>query len=356
MSYLRVEHVEKSFGENRVLKDISFSLPKGSFLSLLGPSGCGKTTMLKIIVGLESPDKGRVFLGGRELTPKPTEQRNIGMMFQNYALFPNMTVARNIAYGLKIRKRSQAEIDEKVDWALKLVKLEGRDNDRVTLMSGGQQQRVALARALVIQPDMLLLDEPLSALDRKIRVEMQYEIRSIQRQVGITTVFVTHDQEEALTMSDAVILMNDGRIEQWDDPWTMYNQPASVFASGFIGKANILDGRLVEKNGLLTVEGPGWSFPVNERDGFKPGDAVTVAIRGEHFHIDREPGPGAVPFKIKDTVFTGSVRKINGFMGADEVQLVALNSSEAAVYAPGQELTVSTRPQYVHYYARVETR
>ena len=354
MSYLRVEHVEKSFGDNKVLKDISFSLPKGGFLSLLGPSGCGKTTMLKIIVGLESPDKGHVFLGDRELTPMPTERRNIGMMFQNYALFPNMTVARNIAYGLKIRQRSQAEIDEKVNWALKMVKLEGRGNDRVTLMSGGQQQRVALARALVIQPDILLLDEPLSALDRKIRVEMQYEIRSIQQQVGITTVFVTHDQEEALTMSDTIILMNDGNIEQWDDPWTMYNQPASVFASGFIGKANILNGKLVDQNGTLKVEGSGWSFPVNERDNFKPGDAVTVAVRGEHFHIDRESGPDTVTFKIKDTVFTGNVYKLNGFMGPDEVHLVVLNSSEAG-YAPGQELAVSTRPQYVHYYARVET-
>ena len=353
MSYLRVEHVGKSFGDNKVLKDISFSLPKGSFLSLLGPSGCGKTTMLKIIVGLESPDNGHVFLGDRELTRMPTERRNIGMMFQNYALFPNMTVARNIAYGLKIRQRSQVEIDEKVNWALKMVKLEGRENDRVTLMSGGQQQRVALARALVIQPDILLLDEPLSALDRKIRVEMQYEIRSIQQQVGITTVFVTHDQEEALTMSDTIILMNDGRIEQWDDPWTMYNQPASVFASGFIGKANILNGRLVDKNGVLKVEGSGWSFPANERDNFKPGDAVTVAVRGEHFYIDREPGPDSVTFKVKDTVFTGNVCKLNGFMGPDEVQLVVLNSSEAG-YSPGQELAVSTRPQYVHYYARVE--
>jgi len=352
MSYLRVEHVEKSFGDNKVLKDISFSLPKGSFLSLLGPSGCGKTTMLKIIVGLESPDNGHVFLGDRELTNLATEKRNIGMMFQNYALFPNMTVARNIAYGLKIRKRSQEEIDEKVSWALKMVKLEGRDNDRVTLMSGGQQQRVALARALVIQPDILLLDEPLSALDRKIRVEMQYEIRSIQQQVGITTVFVTHDQEEALTMSDTIILMNDGRIEQWDDPWTMYNRPASVFASGFIGKANILNGRLVEKGGVLMVEGAGWSFPVEARDNFNPGDEVTAAIRGEHFHIHPEPNSNTVPFKIKDTVFTGNVYKLNGFIGSDEVQLVVLNSSEAG-YAPGRELAVSAHPRYIHYYARV---
>ena len=351
MSYLRVEHVEKSFGEQKVLKDISFSLPKGSFLSLLGPSGCGKTTMLKIIVGLESPDRGQVFLGDRELTNMPTEQRNIGMMFQNYALFPNMTVAKNIAYGLKIRKRSQQEIDEKVDWALKMVKLQGRGDDRVTLMSGGQQQRVALARALVIQPDILLLDEPLSALDRKIRLEMQYEIRSIQQEVGITTVFVTHDQEEALTMSDTIILMNDGHIEQWDDPWTMYNRPASVFASGFIGKANLLDGRLTEKDGGLALAGTGWSFPVEPREGFGPGDEVTAAIRGEHFSILPQPEAETAEFVVKDTVFTGNVYKLNGFIGQDEVQLVVLNSSEAA-YAPGQRLNVRVKPLHIHYYAR----
>ena len=349
MSYLKVEHIKKSFGSNQVLVDLSFSLEKGAFLSLLGPSGCGKTTMLKIIAGLEAPDSGTVTLDGKDITNLNTEKRNVGMMFQNYALFPNMTVAKNIAYGLKIRKKSKEEMDEKVNWALKMVKLDGRGNDKVTQMSGGQQQRVALARALVIEPDILLLDEPLSALDRKIRMEMQYEIRNIQKQIGITTVFVTHDQEEALTMSDDIILMNGGKIEQFADPWNMYNKPASIFSSDFIGKANVLSGVLREKDGSRYIEGKSWQFPVNEKAGIKPGSAVQAAMRGEHFVICEKAGDGTVPFRLKDTVFTGSVCKLNGYIGEEEVQLVVLNTNMAD-YRSGQILHLTIKPDFIHYF------
>ena len=324
MPSLVVKSLTKSFGESRVLSDVSFEVKDGEFLSLLGPSGCGKTTILRIINGLESPDSGSVIVGGRDITRLPAEKRNIGMVFQNYALFPTMTVARNIGYGLKIRRKPGGEIEERVRRALQLVDLETMGNRKVTKLSGGQQQRVALARALVIEPDILLLDEPLSALDRKMRMEMQYEIRSIQQKVGITTVFVTHDQEEALTMSDKIILMNRGAIEQEADPWTLYNYPASIFASDFLGKANILDARLLREDGGWSLEGRGWRFPVNHRGG-EPGDAVKVAVRGEHFAIGTEPSQGFCGFLIEKKVFTGSICKLVGRLGEDQVELASIN-------------------------------
>ena len=244
MADLSVKGLKKSFGDHEVLKGVSFDVKSGDFLSLLGPSGCGKTTILRIICGLEIADEGEVLVDGVDVTKVRPEKRNIGLVFQNYALFPSMNVAKNVGYGLKMHKVPQPEIDERVNEALELVKLGGYNSRRVTQLSGGEQQRVALARALVTKPSILLLDEPLSALDRKVRAEMQYEIRNLQRKIGTTTVFVTHDQEEALTMSDQIILLHDGQIEQQGDPFTIYSQPASVFASDFLGKANLLSGTL----------------------------------------------------------------------------------------------------------------
>ena len=249
MAELQVKDLRKSFGEKEVLKGISFEVESGKFLSLLGPSGCGKTTILRIICGLETADEGEVLVDGKDVTKVRPEKRNIGLVFQNYALFPSMNVAKNVGYGLKMHKVPQPEIDERVREALELVKLGGYETRRVRQLSGGEQQRVALARALVTRPEILLLDEPLSALDRKIRAEMQYEIRNIQRQIGTTTVFVTHDQEEALTMSDQIILFHEGQIEQQGDPHTIYSQPTTVFASDFLGKANLLSGKLACEGG-----------------------------------------------------------------------------------------------------------
>lgn len=333
MKGLVIENINKSFGTNQVLFDINFQVKDGDFVSLLGPSGCGKTTILRIINGLETADTGSVIVNGQDITRVPVEKRNIGMVFQNYALFPTMSVAKNIGYGLNIRKKSKEEIAEKVNWALKLVKLEGMEDRKITKLSGGQQQRIALARALVIEPSILLLDEPLSALDRKIRAEMQYELRNIQQKIGITTIFVTHDQEEALTMSDKIILMNEGVIEQEADPINLYNYPKSIFASDFLGKANILKGKLVENEGKWVVEGQGWNIAVNHKEG-KSGDYVSLAVRGEHFKIDTSAFEGSQKFNITNKVFTGSVCKLLGNMGDDEIE-ISIISLDAEKYQVG---------------------
>ena len=285
MSEITIQGISKTFGDTRVLNDISFQAKDGNLLSLLGPSGCGKTTLLRIIAGLEYADSGTIHVGKRDLTPIPVEKRNIGVVFQNYALIPHMTVFNNIAYGLKIRKVPKEQIREKVEQYIRLVGLTGMTDRKVTQLSGGQQQRVALARALIIEPDILLLDEPLSALDRKIRAEMQYEIRRIQQQVGITTIFVTHDQEEAMTMSDEILLMRNGGIEQLSTPENIYNHPVSLYASDFLGKANTLIGTLHQTPGGWTVSGDGWEFPVEPQDGFADGEEVCLAIRGEQTRI-----------------------------------------------------------------------
>ncbi len=314
MPYLTASNLHKSFGEAEVLTDVSFSVEKGEFVTLLGPSGCGKTTILRIVSGLISPDAGSVFIAGEDMTRTPAQKRNIGMVFQNYALFPTMNVFQNVAYGLNVRKLPKAEIDERVNAALKLVKLDGLGARKVTKLSGGQQQRVALARALVIEPSLLLLDEPLSALDRKVRAEMQGELRQIQQKVGITTLFVTHDQEEALTLSDRVILMKDGRVEQEADPYTLYTRPNTAFASDFLGKANLLEGTLRRAGEEWFIEGNGWTFPVNYAGG-QSGDAVQMAVRGEHFIIDAAPFDGAEKLMIKRRVFTGTLCRLYGVLG-----------------------------------------
>ena len=279
MSEITIQGISKTFGDTRVLNDISFCAKDGNLLSLLGPSGCGKTTLLRIIAGLEYADSGTIHVGERDLTPIPVEKRNIGVVFQNYALIPHMTVFNNIAYGLKIRKVPKEQIREKVEQYIRLVGLTGMTDRKVTQLSGGQQQRVALARALIIEPDILLLDEPLSALDRKIRAEMQYEIRRIQQQVGITTIFVTHDQEEAMTMSDEILLMRNGGIEQLSTPENIYNHPVSLYASDFLGKANTLIGTLHQAPDGWTVFGDGWEFPVEPQNGFADGEEVCLANR-----------------------------------------------------------------------------
>ncbi len=348
MAKLIVDSLKKSFGPNEVLHGISFSVADGEFLSLLGPSGCGKTTILRIISGLEVPDAGQVLVGESDITRLPPEKRNIGLVFQNYALFPSMNVAKNVAYGLKMRKVPQEEIDERVRETLHLVRLDGYGDRRISKLSGGEQQRVALARALVIEPAILLLDEPLSALDRKIRMEMQYEIRSIQQKVGITTVFVTHDQEEALTMSDRIILMNRGQIEQLADPWTMYNRPASIFASDFLGRANILDAVLFSgAEGWMAV-GSGWQLPVVHHGG-ENGEKIKVAIRGEHFLIGPEAGTERNAFLLERKVFTGINCKLVGRLGGDVVELSCM-SLEAEHYAVGQTLYVTAAPRCVLYF------
>lgn len=241
MSYIRIEKVCKSFGDNQVLKSIDMEIEKGSLVTLLGPSGCGKSTLLRCMAGLESVSEGKIYLDGEDITDLSPSQRNIGMVFQQYSLFPNMNVFQNIAFGLKMQKLEKAQIEEKVRHAISLVELDGKENEYPVNLSGGQQQRVALARSIVMEPKVLLLDEPLSAIDAKLRKSLQQRIREIHEQLDLTVVFVTHDQDEAMVMSDVIQLFYEGRIEQSGSPVSMYTQPRTKFAASFIGNYNIIN-------------------------------------------------------------------------------------------------------------------
>ena len=262
-----------------------------------------------------------------------------------------MTVFNNIAYGLKIRKVPKEQIREKVEQYIRLVGLTGMTDRKVTQLSGGQQQRVALARALIIEPDILLLDEPLSALDRKIRAEMQYEIRRIQQQVGITTIFVTHDQEEAMTMSDEILLMRNGGIEQLSTPENIYNHPVSLYASDFLGKANTLIGTLHQASDGWTVFGDGWEFPVEPQNGFADGEEVCLAIRGEQTRILDAAADGATAAEITDIVFTGEICRITARAGGATLSLACINV-QAEHYRPGQTVYVLADRSKTHYFKK----
>src|SRR3954454_16818573 len=240
---VRLERVEKSFdGRTRVVDRIDLIVHPGEFFALLGPSGCGKTTTLRMIAGFEIPDGGQIRIGGEDITDMPVHKRDMGMIFQSYALFPHRTVAENVSFGLRMRGFAKTEIKDRVTQALRLVALEGYEDRRPAQLSGGQQQRVALARAIVIRPRVLLCDEPLAALDRKLRHSMQFELKSLQQELGVTTIFVTHDQEEAMTISDRIAVMNAGQIEQIGAPWEIYDRPRTRFVADFIGEINVFAG------------------------------------------------------------------------------------------------------------------
>src|SRR5689334_3471735 len=256
MSYLSISNVTKQFGDTVVVDNFNLDIEKGEFVSFLGPSGCGKTTTLRMVAGFEIPTSGRIMLDGADITNKAPNQRNVGMIFQSYALFPNMTVAQNIGFGLRVRKESEATIKQRVDEMISLINLEKHATKYPYQLSGGQQQRVALARALANRPQVLLLDEPLSALDAKIRVSLRAEIRAIQKALGITAIFVTHDQEEALSISDRIVVMNVGVIEQIGTPFEIYNFPKTVFVANFVGTLNTANAEVQDPaRGLLSIDG-----------------------------------------------------------------------------------------------------
>ena len=350
MAELAVKNLRKTFDRDEVLKGVSFTVESGNFLSLLGPSGCGKSTILRIICGLETPDSGEVLVDGVDVTKVRPEKRNIGLVFQNYALFPSMNVAKNVGYGLKMQKVPEKEINERVQEALDLVKLPNYGSRRINQLSGGEQQRVALARALVTRPSILLLDEPLSALDRKVRAEMQYEIRNIQREIGTTTVFVTHDQEEALTMSDQIILMNKGCIEQEGDPYSIYSRPVSEFASDFLGKANLISGTLCCDQGKWYLVDGDIRMAINHCGG-QEGDQIKAAVRGEYFEFCSQEDEGANPFHLQKKIFTGLSWKLIGTLGTQPVDISALGIS-ADHLEEGAHVYVRIRPENVVYYNR----
>ncbi len=278
MSFVRIDHVAKSFGDLQVLNHISLSISEGEFITLLGPSGCGKSTLLRAIAGLNEIDSGLIYVGDKEITHLPSKDREVGMVFQSYALFPNMNVYHNIAFGLKMDKMPKSEIRALVDEIIEVVDLKGKENMYPNQLSGGQQQRVALARALVKKPKILLLDEPLSALDAKIRRTLRNEIRLIQRKFNITTVFVTHDQEEALTISDRVFVMNHGNIEQSGSPEAIYKEPATEFVARFIGNYNVVNKADLHKAGLHAL-------PQGELFAIRP-EALSIRPENETSPID----------------------------------------------------------------------
>lgn len=274
---IELKNISKSFGDNVILENFDFKVKKDEFLTILGPSGCGKTTILRLIGGFEEPDEGQILFNGEDITNKEAYERKINTVFQKYALFPHMNVFDNIAFGLKIKKMDKKVINEKVSEVLKLVNLSGFENREIESLSGGQQQRIAIARALVNEPDVLLLDEPLGALDLKLRQAMQIELKRIQKSVGITFIYVTHDQEEALSMSDTVVVLNNGEIQQMDSPINIYNEPKNAFVADFIGESNIIKGRMLEDFRVRFLD---YDFPCVDK-GFRANEDVEVVVRPE---------------------------------------------------------------------------
>ena len=274
---IELKNISKSFGDNVILENFDFKVKKDEFLTILGPSGCGKTTILRLIGGFEEPDEGQILFNGEDITNKEAYERQINTVFQKYALFPHMNVFDNIAFGLKIKKMDKKVIKEKVSEVLKLVNLAGFENREIESLSGGQQQRIAIARALVNEPDVLLLDEPLGALDLKLRQAMQIELKRIQKSVGITFIYVTHDQEEALSMSDTVVVLNNGEIQQMDSPINIYNEPRNAFVADFIGESNIIKGRMLEDFRVRFLD---YDFPCVDK-GFRANEDVEVVVRPE---------------------------------------------------------------------------
>ncbi len=305
MSFLILEGVSKYYGDFGALIDMNLRIERGEFISLLGPSGCGKTTTLQAIAGLIEVTRGRMQLDGRDITHLPVNQRGLGIVFQSYALFPHMTVAQNVSFGLEMRRMSKHVRDERIAKMLKLVHLEMLAERYPRELSGGQRQRVAIARALVIEPPVLLLDEPLSNLDAKLREEMQFELRRIQRKVGTTTVMVTHDQAEALSISDRVVVMQAGRATQVDAPYRLYEHPKTAFISGFVGKTNLLPGRVARQGGACEVVlAQGQRLPVAANE-FAEGAEVTVCLRPEKLFFTT-PQQGALAGRISERFFLGS--------------------------------------------------
>lgn len=295
-----LQHISKSYDNNIILDDLSLYIRENEFLTLLGPSGCGKTTTLRIIGGFETPDQGRVIFGGEDITKLPPNKRQLNTVFQKYALFTHMTIAENIAFGLKIKNKSKSYIDDKIKYALKLVNLDGYGNRMPDSLSGGQQQRIAIARAIVNEPKVLLLDEPLGALDLKLRQDMQYELIRLKNELGITFIYVTHDQEEALTMSDTIVVMNQGYIQQIGSPERIYNEPENAFVADFIGDSNIIDSIMVHDE---LVEILGAKFACVDK-GFGNNKPVDVVIRPEDVEL-REPGNGTIEGVVTHLIFKG---------------------------------------------------
>jgi putative spermidine/putrescine transport system ATP-binding protein len=327
MTHLTLTQISKQFGSNPVVSDFNLNVERGEFVSFLGPSGCGKTTTLRMIAGFEIPSAGHVSLDEVDITDKPPNQRNVGMVFQSYALFPNMTVAQNIGFGLQIRREKPEAVKQRVTEMLSLIHLDERGGSFPYQLSGGQQQRVALARALAIHPEVLLLDEPLSALDAKIRVALRAEIRAIQRKLGITAIYVTHDQEEALSISDRVVVMYNGRVEQVGTPFEIYNFPATTFVANFVGILNTAEAEVVDpKARTLRMDGVQLQAE-SGLDGSHAGDKVQIAIRPERLNFASvEKKANLIDCTIENITFLGSIVRVQVTMGSAQFYMDTFNN------------------------------
>jgi spermidine/putrescine transport system ATP-binding protein len=352
---VRLERVSKAFGDVTALRPTDLEVARGQFFSLLGASGSGKTTTLRIIAGFEEPTTGRVFLRDRDVTRDPPYERRVNTVFQDYALFPHMSVADNIGYGLRVKRVAKAEIRRRVTESLELVRLSGYDRRRPSQLSGGQRQRVALARALINVPDVLLLDEPLGALDLKLRREMQIELKRIQRDVGITFLYVTHDQEEAMSMSDRVAVMHDGRIVQIGTPAEVYERPADAFVAGFLGMSNVIEGRAEKRDGefasLLTAQGERIVFPAD--DHVIAGGAVVVTVRPEKIRmatseVENRALANRLHGRIVDLSYGGAVTRYVVNVHDWEVVVVEQNEGEGPRAAVGDAVWLTWRPEQTH--------
>ena len=343
--FVRFEHVSKTYdGETLVVRDLNLDVAAGEFLTLLGPSGSGKTTCLMMLAGFEAATAGRIHLGGRPITHVPPHRRNIGVVFQNYALFPHMTVAENLAFPLEVRRMRRAEVEARVARALAMVSLEGFGSRLPAQLSGGQQQRVAVARALVFEPALVLMDEPLGALDKQLREQMQYEIKRLHARLGVTIVYVTHDQGEALTMSDRIAVFDDGRIRQLATPETLYEAPESSFVAQFIGENNRPSGRVVGvADGLCRValdcggEVDALAIRVAE-----PGERTTLSIRPERIRLGPAPGADSnrLPGRIAELVYLGDHLRARVTVGTEDFVVKVANARGHATLAEGEAVVV----------------